>query len=223
MSDSDRNTTGRDRWRANLLRFTRRAYRMLPDLDKPRILDIGCGSGVATLELARLSGGDVVALDIDAVALDRLRARAAEENISGRVTVICISMEDMAFPAGSFDLVWTEGAMAFIGFERGLSRWRTLLVPHGYLVVHDTLAGWQKKLESARACGYAVVDRFDVSADTWWNEYYAPLKRRLEELRATNPTDPSVVAEMAAAERDIGEFDIHDDRYASFFLILKKE
>lgn len=36
-------------------RYTRQAYRMLPKLDKPRNLDIGCSSGVPTLELVGLS------------------------------------------------------------------------------------------------------------------------------------------------------------------------
>ncbi len=35
-------------------RYTRQAYRMLPRLDKPRILDIGCGSGAPTLSIPLL-------------------------------------------------------------------------------------------------------------------------------------------------------------------------
>ncbi len=43
---------------------TRKAYRMLKDLPKnPRILDVGCGPGMQTVELAKLSGGQIVALD----------------------------------------------------------------------------------------------------------------------------------------------------------------
>jgi len=51
--------------RERLLKYTRRAFRMLPKLDKPCILDIGCGSGVPTVGLARLSGGEVIGIDID--------------------------------------------------------------------------------------------------------------------------------------------------------------
>ncbi|HUV64140.1 MAG TPA: hypothetical protein VMW24_09590 [Sedimentisphaerales bacterium] len=64
MSYRDSETFNRDQFRANLLEFTRKAFHMLPRLDKPRILDIGCGSGVATLELARISGGNIVAVSI---------------------------------------------------------------------------------------------------------------------------------------------------------------
>lgn len=54
------------------LDFTHRAFEMLPELETPRILDVGCGQGRATLELARLSGGQVVGLDVDHAALDVL-------------------------------------------------------------------------------------------------------------------------------------------------------
>ena len=51
--------------RANFIRYTKKAFRMLPKLDRPRILDIGCGSGAPTIELARLSDGEIIGIDID--------------------------------------------------------------------------------------------------------------------------------------------------------------
>ena len=45
---------------------------MLPELAKPRILDMGCGSGIPTLELARLSRGEAIGIDIDQPALDTI-------------------------------------------------------------------------------------------------------------------------------------------------------
>ena len=40
-------------------RYTRKAFRLLPKLAKPRILDIGCGTGIPALELARLREGEI--------------------------------------------------------------------------------------------------------------------------------------------------------------------
>ena len=52
----------KDLVRKRLNKYTKKAFHLLPELDKPRILDIGCGSGVPTMELARLSNGEIIGL-----------------------------------------------------------------------------------------------------------------------------------------------------------------
>ena len=64
------------RIRKNLLGHTRRAYEMLSPIECPNVLDIGCGTGIPTLEIARLSGGHITGIDIDEQALDTLRLEA---------------------------------------------------------------------------------------------------------------------------------------------------
>ena len=75
MTKDERLKVGKEEIRKRLLKYTRKAFRMLPQMDKPRILDIGCGSGVSTLELARLTDGEITGLDIDQNALDRLKRK----------------------------------------------------------------------------------------------------------------------------------------------------
>jgi len=222
MSHRNSETFDRDQFRANLLDFTRRAYRMLPQLDKPRILDVGCGSGVSTLELARMGGGDIVAVDIDRGALDKLMNKAESEGLSSRVTVVHSSMLEMHFPPGSFDIIWTEGAISYIGFERGLSEWRGLLAHNGYLVVHDALSDLKRKIDLTRTCGYTILGQFELSPAIWWKEYYEPLKRQLKVLHGMGSQDKSVISEMKTAEREIDEFDYESDRFGSVFFVLKK-
>ena len=61
MTDVEKFETGKDLVRARLCKFTRKALQLLPGLDSPYILDVGCGSGVSTMELAKLCDGrDVV-------------------------------------------------------------------------------------------------------------------------------------------------------------------
>ncbi len=222
MSQRNSETIDRDQFRANLLKYTRRAYSMLPQQYKPRILDVGSGSGVPTLELARISGGKVVAVDIDRNALDGLVIRAEEEGMSSSITVVHSSMLDMHFPPGSFDVIWTEGGISYIGFERGLSQWRSLLVPEGHLVVHDALSGLQRKIELTRSCGYTILGQFQLPPNIWWREYYAPLERQLETLREMGSLDKRVINEIKAAEREIKEFDCEKDQFGSVFFILKR-
>jgi len=117
---------------------TRRAYRMLKNLPKtPRILDVGCGPGMQTVELAKLSGGHIVALDFHEPFLEQLKEAIKKADIEDQVKAVKGDMRNIKFEDCSFDVVWSEGAIFMIGFEKGLREWRRLLTPDGYVVVSE--------------------------------------------------------------------------------------
>ena len=98
-----------DHFRERLNKYTRKAFQMLPELEKPRILDIGCGSGVPTIELAKLSDGEVIGLDIAQSQLDKLNRKIEKEGFSNRMKTIKRSLFEIDFPDESFDIIWAEG------------------------------------------------------------------------------------------------------------------
>jgi ubiquinone/menaquinone biosynthesis C-methylase UbiE len=147
----------RDIVRKRLLKYTRRAFRMLPKLDRPRILDIVCGSGVPTIELAGLAQGEVVAIDIDQPALDKLGKKIREAGFSNRVHAVNCSIFDMVFPDESFDIVWSEGSIFAIGFKRGIQEWKRFLKPNGFMVIHDDKGNVEEKLGQISQCGYKLL------------------------------------------------------------------
>jgi ubiquinone/menaquinone biosynthesis C-methylase UbiE len=114
-----------------------RHSRCFPRVDNPRILDIGCGTGGSTLELARLSGGEVIGIDIHQPYLNELRRKTELAGLSERVKVVNCSLFDMHFPVESFDIIWAEGSIFIIGFEKGLNDWQRFIKPNGFLVVHE--------------------------------------------------------------------------------------
>jgi ubiquinone/menaquinone biosynthesis C-methylase UbiE len=91
--------------------YTRKAYMSLPDLAlQPNILDVGCGSGMQTLELARISTGTITALDNYQPFLDDLRRRAQSAGLDNKIDILNGSMFELPFARGTFDLIWSEGA-----------------------------------------------------------------------------------------------------------------
>ncbi len=117
--------------------YTRQAFQMLPEMDRPRILDIGCGPGASTMELARLTDGCVTGLDLHPPFVKQLRAKIEEAGLSSRVKAAHGSMFELDFPESSLDILWAEASIYIIGFERGLREWRPLLRPGGYLVASE--------------------------------------------------------------------------------------
>lgn len=211
-----------DQLRARFLPYTRQAFQLLPRLDHPAILDIGCGTGVPTLELARLSTGLVIGVDIDQACLDELARKAASAGLAGRVTTLNQSLFQLEFPDESFDLLWAEGSIAVIGFERGLREWRRLLKPAGFMGIHDERGDLSQKLSAIQGCGYELLGQVVIAGETWWREYYEPVERRITALREQYPRDPGARAALAAKEREVELVKNHPEQYASVFLVLQK-
>ncbi|MBN2150586.1 MAG: class I SAM-dependent methyltransferase, partial [Candidatus Lokiarchaeota archaeon] len=61
------------------------AFHSLPRMVKPSILDAGCGTGVCTLELARLTDGIVTGIDVDPAALAKLDLKIHRGGLAGRM------------------------------------------------------------------------------------------------------------------------------------------
>jgi len=209
--------------REGLSKYTRKAYEMLPELNKPRILDIGCGSGASTIELARLCNGHIIGLDIDQPLLDKLRTKAEEAGFSNRVKTLKSSMFQMDFADESFDIIWSEGSIFIIGFEKGLKEWRHFLKPNGFLVVHDESKNTKKKLKQIPNCGYNLLEYFSLPEDAWWVEYYDPLEQRIQELRTEYIDDTESLNVLDKEQDEIDMFKKYRESYGSVFFIMQKK
>jgi len=224
-------------------KYTRKAFRMLPKMEKPRILDIGCGPGGPTMELARLSQGKVIGLDIHQPYLDKLQRKIEEAGLSDRVQAVKGSMVEMNFPGESFDILWAEGSIFIIGFERGLKEWRLFLKPKGFLVVHEMtwlksyppqeISDYWKKvypgiktipenLELIPGCGYREVGYFPLPEDAWWDEYYHPLERRIQSLRKKYTDNPKDLAILDNEQLEIDLFRKYSQWYGSVFYVMQR-
>lgn len=93
-------------------------YMMPTLLDKakenpsPRLLDVGCGSGSITIELAKLiPEGQVTGLDISGAILESAKVHAERQGASN-ISFIKGDVHELPFPDGSFDVVCTHQAVA---------------------------------------------------------------------------------------------------------------
>ena len=222
MAKGESSTPDRDRLRANLNRYTRTAFEMLPKIGTPRILDIGCGSGVPAMELAALSDGQIVGLDVDLALLHRLVKDIERAGLSDRIRAVGGSMSELPFQDGSFDIVWAEGSIARIGFKSGLEGWRHLLPDGGFLVVHDETGDIPGKLKQITKSGYELLGHFALSEDVWWTEYYGPLEEQIRHARARCATESANPAELSPEQREIDAFKRDPKSCASAFFVMQK-
>jgi ubiquinone/menaquinone biosynthesis C-methylase UbiE len=222
MSEKEEFQAVKDRLRRRLLKYTRKAFRMLPRHERPRILDIGCGSGVPTIELARLSRGQVVGLDIDSAQLDSLQEKIKKAGLTDRVTILKCSMFEMPFPEKSFDVIWAEGSIAGMGFAAGLREWRRFLKPEGYLVVHDEEGNIKDKMDQVSNQGYVLLHSFTLDERTWRDEYFAPLEREIRKSRDRWTHSPRALAMLDAEQKEVEMVKRHPQRHRSVYFVMKK-
>jgi len=208
--------------RKRLTKYSRKAFKMIPEIDKPRILDIGCGSGVSTLELARLTDGEITGLDIDQKALDRLNEKIEKAGLSYRFQVLHCSLLDMEFPDESFDIIWSEGSIFVLGFEKGLQEWRRLIRPDGFMVVHDEMGNVKKKIEQISKSGYELLGYFILDTDIWRDEYFTPLEKLINETRKKHNDVREIYGVLNQAQSEVDFFKKYPERNRSVCFVIKK-
>jgi ubiquinone/menaquinone biosynthesis C-methylase UbiE len=235
--DLSRESPGRDK-------YTKRAFKMIPPIKNPKILDIGCGPGVPTVLLAKLSYGEVIGMDTHQPYLDELERRAKDAKLSHRLKTLNCSMMHMDFPLESFDIIWSEGSIYIIGFIEGLKQWKKLLKPKGFLAVHEmvwlrdnppseimnywkryypSITTIKQNLEMISKCEYKLFGHFPLPDDAWWEGYYQPLEKRIKMLKKKYENDQKALERLETEEEEITIYKKYKKWYGSAFFIMQKK
>ncbi len=187
-------------------------------LDLPRdarICDAGCGPG-ADVEalLAAAPEGHVTAVDSHKPFIDELWMRIGPDD---RVTAYAGNMAKLK---GPFDLIWSAGALYFLGVEKGLNAWRPCLSKTGAVAFSEpcfftatpseaSRAFWEDYAQTSdaagidarvQAAGYETIATRRLS-DAAWQAYYGPLEDRIAQLRPA--ADDAMRAVLEAAQTEI--------------------
>ena len=193
----------------------------LDDSRHLRIADIGCGTGVASIELASRLDAEIVSVDFLSPFLDELAQRARDVGVAESITTLEASMEELPFEDASFDVLWSEGAVYNMGFAAGVESWRRFLRPLGVLVVSeitwltadrpaeidDFWTGEYPEIDVASAkiaqlenAGYSPRGYFTLPEPDWEQEFYEPLETQLVELADRHP-ESATVSEIVESQR----------------------
>jgi len=186
---------------------------LLPTLDNPRILDVGCGTGIPTMALADLTQGEIVAIDIDLQAIRHLQKKILQRGLSSRVEAIHCSLEELSSPPESFEIIWEEGVIHMLDLEEFLTITKRLLKSGGFLVINETITWLERHRVQFLHKGFDFWTQFLLPKNSWWTEYYAVLEKRVEELRCAKNFTQDITKlqryadEIALVKPDPGKYD----------------
>lgn len=199
-----------------------------------QVVDAGCGPGgdIATL-LQVAPEGHVTALDKTAQFVDVARAAWAEDD---RVTVL---KADMTRIINEYDLIWSAGAVYFIGVTEALTAWRRSLRKGGAIAFSEicwftdspsdrpkrfwsegypnmrTEAGVAAQIEAA---GFEIIGQRRLS-DAAWEAYFGPLDTRIAQLRPG--ADAALHAVLDEAEEEAACWRAHRDEFGYLLSVVQ--
>ena len=212
--------------------------------EKPlNIADIGCGTGAAALVLARLLNARITAVDFLQEFLDVLENRALDAGLAQRITPLCASMTALPFEEESFDVLWSEGAIYNIGFDRGSAEWKRYLKPGGLLIASEITwtshsrpaelqSHWDNaypeidtasaKIKVLEGNGYSPLGYFVLPEHCWLENYYGPMRNSFQDFLDRNAYSKEARALIEAEEQEIALYEKYRDYYSYGVYIAQK-
>ena len=208
---------------------------------QPRVLDIACGPGMQTCHLGSLLPDAVItAVEAHAPYVAEAQQRIAAAGFTARVKVMEGDMRALPFAAGSFDLIWCEGAAYIMGVAHAMQAWRELLSEGGRLAFTEAvwltteppaeLVDWwlnsypemndvATTLERVSGNGYEVLQHFVLPESAWWDDYYDPMAANIEKLIAGYRKDQVALEVLGDCELEIDYFRRFSNHYGYLFVI----
>ena len=211
--------------------------------NESHIADIGCGTGGQTMVMAENTLGHITGIDLFPIFIDLFNGNAKENNLQDRVKGIVGSMDNLPFKNEELDLIWSEGAIYNIGFERGLLEWRKFLKTGGYIAVSEV--SWftderpteidefwmdayleidtiPNKTEQMQKAGYIPVATFILPENCWTEHFYAPQVMAQENFLKKHAGNKIAKDFIANQQHEMQLYHKHKAFYGYVFYIGKK-
>lgn len=223
---------------------TIKALSFIEDLgEEAKIADLGCGTGGQTMVLAQHSSGQITGLDLFPTFIDLFNKNAQKYKLHERVKGIVGSMDQLPFQAEELDLIWSEGAIYNIGFERGLREWKNFLKPGGYVAVSE--ASWftderpreihdfwmdaypgidtiPNKVAQIQQAGYVPVASFILPENCWIEHFYTPQIKAQKDFLKKHAGNKIAEDFIANQRHEKKLYNKYKDFYGYVFYIGKK-
>lgn len=209
-----------------------------------KIADIGCGTGASTLLLAQLlRNSHITAVDFLQDFLDVLNKEAESAGVADRISTLTSSMDDLPFADEELDLIWSEGAIYNIGFEKGVKDWRRFLKTNGILVASEITwitesrpaeiqTHWDGeypeinvssgKIRVLENHGYSPIGYFVLPEHCWLEQYYRPMQSRFDDFLSRNANSEEARAIVAAERHEIELYERNKAHVSYGVYIAKK-
>ncbi len=208
-----------------------------------RVADLGCGTGGQTMVLAQKIEGKITGLDFFPEFIKIFHENARKRKLQDRAHGIVGNMENLPFQKEELDLIWSEGAIDSIGFEKGLTHWHGFLKKGGHVAV--TSATWFTEERPAeiekwwveavpdmdtigqnitilQKAGYHMVAVFALPEQCWTERYFIPREAAGKALLEKYAGNQAVKDYVESDRHEAELYEKYKQYYGYVFYIGKK-
>lgn len=207
------------------------------------IADIGCGTGGQTLVLANNTQAKIFGVDLFPNFIEIFNENFSRKKLDNRVSGIVGSMDNLPFQENKLDIIWSEGAIYNIGFERGLKEWKKFLKTNGYLAVTEVSWFTEKrpqeiqnfwmdaypeidtisnKIDKIQKAGYIPVASFILSENCWEENFYEPQVVAQETFLKKYADNEMIKSFIQNMRHEANIYSKYKEFYGYVFYIAKK-
>ncbi|MCE5210451.1 MAG: class I SAM-dependent methyltransferase [Deltaproteobacteria bacterium] len=207
------------------------------------IADFACGTGGQTMTLAQNTKGTITGLDIFPDFIEKFNRNVEKLGLQNRVKGIVGSMDNLPFQNEKFDVIWSEGAIANIGFQKGLNYWKNFLKKDGYLAL--TYESWftderpaeiekfwvdavpemstiGHNISIMQKAGYSLVAAFTLPEKCWTDTYFIPQKAIQKPFLEKNAGNKAAETFVEYMKHEAELYSKYKQYYGYVFYIGKK-
>jgi ubiquinone/menaquinone biosynthesis C-methylase UbiE len=223
---------------------THEAITAIPNINPGfKIADIGCGTGSSAIQLAKETHASVLAIDLFADFLNKVKKNSEMEGVSDKVSTLQADMTQLSLEEESLDLIWSEGAIYNIGFEKGLREWNRYIRKNGYIAVTDStwltdtrpleIEGFwmdaypqidtlENNVDKMAKAGYRVIKTAVLPDECWTKEFYEPQVNAQRIFLERHPNDFTANELVKNQRREAGLFSKYGKYYGYVWYIGQK-
>ena len=205
----------KDECRNNLNKYTCKAFSIIPKIDKPIILDAGCGTGVPALALIELCNGNIFAVDPDQSSINWFKEKVTALTLNDRIKIYNDSILNPSLFNFKFDIILAEGLLNVIGFKKGMQILINFLKNERYLIIHDVYKNDSEKRRYFKNNNLKLLHSFELDENVWLNEYFYCLKSKIKIIKDNHLIETEL--------KEINENIRNPNNLKSIYYILKNE
>jgi len=210
--------------------------------EKSKIADIGCGTGGQTMTLGQNTPCEIIGIDVWQDFINTFNQNSQNQNLQNRVKGIVGNMENLPFQKEELDLIWSEGSIYNIGFERGLNEWRKFLKMGGYIAITENTwfseerpdeiqEFWQNaypeidtipnKVAQMQKAGYLPIATY-MLPETIWTDYYKKQALNIDSFLNKYKGNKAVEEFISSQRYEAEVYDKYKAYYGYMFYIGKR-